>query len=572
MTESDAYDAAVIDAAHAIGLRFYAGVACFSDHGSNFHRLAERPELWPILESGERRAQMEWYIGISPTDRTHQQEILHMIASIATTYPIDGLFLDFVRWPLHWEIELRSGRPRALDSSFDATTLAKFQEAIGALPRIGLDRVSSQAAWIRQWRFHEWVDFKCKVVTDFVGAARRVLKEASPDAELGIYLVPDVDGLTEPLTGQRISDLAPLVDWASPMLYHNILMRPPSWVGETLVGVVANAGRKTLPVVQADSNRDPTVAADWGPSMSDEDWSVALAKVAAQSDVGGLIVFPGTAIVGKARSEESANDDRQVAMNAGTIDASETLLRAKAINKRFGAVVALQDVSMELPRGQITGLVGDNGAGKSTLIKILSGVLRPDSGSIEFDRAPANFSSPAHARAHGVETVYQDLALAGNLTVWANVYLGRELTYGPSFMHILDKHAMLSNTREMLKRFVRYVPPVDEWVELLSGGQRQVVAIARAGAWGSKLILMDEPTAALGVAETKAVEEVILGLRRQGLTVLVISHNLDQIFRITSGVWVLRRGRMIGYRETRTTRPEDIVSMITGASTFTRPD
>src|SRR5205085_2916630 len=151
----------------------------------------------------------------------------------------------------------------------------------------------------------------------------------------------------------------------------------------------------------------------------------------------------------------------------------------------------------------------------------ISGVLRPDAGSIEFDAHRAEFASPAEARASGIETVYQDLALAGNLSVWANVYLGRELTHGPRFLHVLDKRAMLANAGEMLKRFVKHVPPIDEPVESLSGGQRQIVAIARAGAWGSKLILMDEPTAALGVAETQAVEEVILGLRDRGLTVLV---------------------------------------------------
>ena len=242
------------------------------------------------------------------------------------------------------------------------------------------------------------------------------------------------------------------------------------------------------------------------------------------------------------------------------------MLRVEAVSKSFGAVVALQDVSMALASGEVTGLVGDNGAGKSTLVKIISGVLRPDTGSVEFEGAPVNFVSPAQARAHGIETVYQDLALVGNLTVWANVYLGRELTRGPRFMHILDKRIMIVNTREMLKRFVRDAPAIDESVEVLSGGQRQIVAISRAGAWGSKLIVMDEPTAALGVAETKAVEEVILSLRKKGLTVLVISHNLEQIFRITDRVWVLRRGRIIGERETKSTRPDEIVSMITGAA------
>ena len=248
----------------------------------------------------------------------------------------------------------------------------------------------------------------------------------------------------------------------------------------------------------------------------------------------------------------------------------DAVLRAQAINKSFGPVVALQDVSIDLGLGEITGLVGDNGAGKSTLVRIISGVLRADAGAIEFDGAHVDFASPAEARARGIETVYQDLALVGNLTVWANVYLGRELTYGPKFMHVLDKRTMLSNTREMLKQFVTNVPPINESVEALSGGQRQIVAIARAGAWGSKLIVMDEPTAALGVAETKAVEDVILGLRRRGLSVLVISHNLDQIFRITDRIWVLRRGRIIGRRETRETRPDEIVSMITGAAALSR--
>jgi simple sugar transport system ATP-binding protein len=245
----------------------------------------------------------------------------------------------------------------------------------------------------------------------------------------------------------------------------------------------------------------------------------------------------------------------------------DPLLRVAAINKNFGAVVALNDVSLDIPRGEIIGLVGDNGAGKSTLVKIISGVLAPDGGTIEFEGRPTRFASPAQARKEGIETVYQDLALVGNLAVWANLYLGRELTLGPKRLHILDKRAMLSNTGKMLQRFVKNVPPVNESVEALSGGQRQVVAIARAGAWGSKLILMDEPTAALGVAETNAVEEVIFELKRQGLTVLVISHNLDQVFRITSGIWVLRRGAVIGYRETATTHPTEIVHMITGAPT-----
>ena len=296
MTESDRYDFSAIEATHNSGLRFYAGVACFSDHAANFRSVKERPELWPILENGERRPQMEWYVGMTPIDSGRQEEVLATIGSIARTHPIDGLFLDFVRWPLHWEIELRPGRRKPLDSSFDPTTLAKFEEASGALPG-GLDSVPAKATWIRENRLREWIDFKCQTITDFVAKARSVLKDARPDAEFGVYVVPDMDGLTEPLTGQRIRDLLPLADWIAPMLYHNILLQPPAWVGPALREVSEIAGMKTLPVVQANLNRDPSDMADWGPAMSAENFSDCLDEVRRQNDVAGLIVFPGRALI-----------------------------------------------------------------------------------------------------------------------------------------------------------------------------------------------------------------------------------------------------------------------------------
>jgi hypothetical protein len=298
MTESDSYELAALDAAHNAGLRFFAGVACFSDHASNFRSLRKRPELTPILENGDRRPQMEWYVGMSPTDRRRQKEVLAKIRSIARSYPVDGVFLDFARWPLHWEIELRPERDRPLDSSFDAATLAMFEEATGALPR-DLETTSALAAWIRRNRLGEWVEFKCKVVNDFVSEARNALKEARADAELGIYVVPNVNALTEPLTGQRIKDLAPLVDWIAPMLYHNILLQPPTWIASALAPVVKVAGKQTLAVLQADSNRGPDVSGDWGPPMSDADWSETLSQVVARDDIGGLIVFPGMALMGE---------------------------------------------------------------------------------------------------------------------------------------------------------------------------------------------------------------------------------------------------------------------------------
>src|ERR687897_444752 len=245
-------------------------------------------------------------------------------------------------------------------------------------------------------------------------------------------------------------------------------------------------------------------------------------------------------------------------------------LSARNISKRFGGVVALDDVSIDVAAGQITGLVGDNGAGKSTLIRILSAVLRADDGTIELDGAPVDFTSPAEARAAGIETVYQDLALAGNMPVWANIYLGRELLRGPKALNILDKRRMAIEAQRMLSRLSRTMPPIDAPTSQLSGGQRQAIAIARAAAWGSKVIVMDEPTAALGPAETRAVEEVIAGLRDRGFAVLIISHNLEQVFRLVDRVWVLRRGRMIGDRWLSHSTPEEVVAMITGATAVFR--
>ena len=247
-------------------------------------------------------------------------------------------------------------------------------------------------------------------------------------------------------------------------------------------------------------------------------------------------------------------------------DTASVVLRATGVSKRFGAVVALEDAAIEVRAGEIAGLVGDNGAGKSTLIKIVSAVLRPDSGTIEFDGRPVSFASPAEARAAGIETVYQDLALAGNLPVWANIFLGREKLRGPRLLRLLDKRGMSREARAMLDRFRMNVPPMEAPVSALSGGQRQAVAIARAAAWGSKLIVMDDPTAALGIGETRAVEEVIVGLRERGFGLLIISHNLDQVFRLADRIWVLRRGRMIGQRARRETTPEEIVGMITGVA------
>ena len=301
VTESDVYDSAAIDAVHALGMRFYAGVACFSDHASNFQTLAARPELWPVLESGERRPQMEWYIGITPTDRDHRKSILHKIDEIAFQHQIDGLFLDFVRWPLHWEIELRPGRDAPADSSFDAATLDAFAAASGIVPPLSCSSTAARTEWILRHANTEWVDFKCGVITDFVAEARDTLRRAQSTAGLGAFLVPDGAVASEPFTGQRWQELEPLLDWAAPMLYHNILLQPPEWISAMVDKSVRVAGRKTLPVIQADSNRDPTALGDWGPPMDAAAWQRAIAEVAGRSDIAGLIVFPGPSLLESAR-------------------------------------------------------------------------------------------------------------------------------------------------------------------------------------------------------------------------------------------------------------------------------
>jgi hypothetical protein len=297
-TESETYDPAAIEIARKRGLSFYAGVSCFSDHANHNRLLTERPELWPILETGERRPAMEWYIGINPTDRRHQEHVLTCIRSIAETCDIDGLVLDFIRWPLHWELELRPGAPPPLDSSFDAGTIAAFERASGiAVPR-RLESTASIASWIKARHSSEWLEFKCRVITDFVAEARRALADANAHAKLGIYLVPAPDRSREELVGQRLVDLAPLVDLVAPMLYHNGLLQPPRWVEALLAEVAEVAGRKSLPVLQVDSG-DAT--ADLGPPMMDQDFEAVLTAIAEHPDVAGWAFFTGNALVNTGR-------------------------------------------------------------------------------------------------------------------------------------------------------------------------------------------------------------------------------------------------------------------------------
>ena len=238
------------------------------------------------------------------------------------------------------------------------------------------------------------------------------------------------------------------------------------------------------------------------------------------------------------------------------------VLSLKGIRKTFGAILAVEDVSLELHSGEIVALVGDNGAGKSTLIKIVSGVHRPSSGHMQLDGRMVAFPNAGSARGMGIEVVYQDLALADQQPVYMNLFLGRELTRTP--FAVLDRGRMRREARALVQELDVRIPSVRSAIRDLSGGQRQGVAIARATHWASKLVLLDEPTAALGVAETARVEELIMSLKDRNLAVLLVSHNLDQVFRLSDRICVLRRGRQIGVRRTSATSKNEIVSMITG--------
>ena len=253
---------------------------------------------------------------------------------------------------------------------------------------------------------------------------------------------------------------------------------------------------------------------------------------------------------------ESSRDDAVPAQNG-----TPPLLEARGISKSFLHVQALDDVDFWVDPGEVVALVGDNGAGKSTLMKTLCGAYQPDAGSIVFDGRPVAMRTPRDAIALGIAVVYQDLALVDHRDVASNVFLGREPTRGAA----VDKPRMVREAREVLNNLKVTIPSVQTLVGLLSGGQRQAVAIARAVHQGGRLIFMDEPTAALGVREQAKVLRLIEDLRSRGTAVVVVSHNLQHVFSIADRIVVLRGGRNAGERIKAETTPEDIVRLIVGA-------
>lgn len=245
----------------------------------------------------------------------------------------------------------------------------------------------------------------------------------------------------------------------------------------------------------------------------------------------------------------------------------QPILEMHGISKRFGAVRALSDVDFEVYRGEVVGLVGDNGAGKSTLIKVISGVYRPDSGQYLFEGHDVSVANPREATRLGIETVYQDLALCDNLDVVANLYLGRESIQAmvPGLLKVMDEVAMEREAERVVEELHVHIPSVRARVATLSGGQRQSTAVARAVMWHSKVLLLDEPTAALGVEQTRQVKNLIRELRERGLGVVVISHNLADVFDVADRIIVLRLGERVATFNTHVANPEQVVAAITGA-------
>ena len=242
----------------------------------------------------------------------------------------------------------------------------------------------------------------------------------------------------------------------------------------------------------------------------------------------------------------------------------DAIVRLQDVSKFFGAIHALNHVSFEIGLREVVGLMGDNGAGKSTLVKILAGNYPPTSGSYFIDGRPVSFSNPAEARDFGIEVVYQDLALCNNLTAAANVFLGREIMRGSGLFRWLD-HRTMAKRADLLFRELQSETRSRDLVERMSGGQRQAVAIARTRLADAKLVLMDEPTAAISVRQVAQVLALIKRLKDQGHSVVLISHRMPDVFASCDRVVVLRRGRKVADKPISTSSPEEVTGLITGA-------
>ena len=241
-----------------------------------------------------------------------------------------------------------------------------------------------------------------------------------------------------------------------------------------------------------------------------------------------------------------------------------TLLDVRGVSKSFGAIRAVNDISFSVAPGEVIGLMGDNGAGKSTMVKLIAGNFPPSEGEVSVDGQVCHFHKPIEARAKGIEVVYQDLALADNLTAAENVFLGREIKKGAWPFRILDKQAMIDRSAQLFAELKSETRPRD-LVRKMSGGQRQAVAIARTRLSNAKLVLMDEPTAAISVRQVAEVLGLIQRLKAQGVSVMLISHRMPDVFAVADRIIVMRRGGKVADKRKVDTSPEEITGLITGA-------
>ena len=252
-------------------------------------------------------------------------------------------------------------------------------------------------------------------------------------------------------------------------------------------------------------------------------------------------------------------------MSEAQLNHGEPILQVRGVSKHFGGVQALNKVSLDVHPGEVVALAGDNGAGKSTVIKAISGVFQYEDGEILLDGRKVAFASPQEARDSGIETIYQDLALADNLSIGANIFLGREpmrKLFG--FLPAIDRKKMAEAAKETMEKLDFHVSRLDAPVAAFSGGQRQAVAIGRAMYWNARLVIMDEPTAALGVPEQRKVIALIQSLKAHGKGVIFISHNLRDIFEVADRIVVFRRGENAGERRPDATTSDEIVRMMVG--------
>lgn len=240
------------------------------------------------------------------------------------------------------------------------------------------------------------------------------------------------------------------------------------------------------------------------------------------------------------------------------------LLEVRSVSKSFGAIRALSDVSFQIEPGEVVGLMGDNGAGKSTMVKLIAGNFPPSEGEVAVNGEVCHFHKPIEARARGIEVVYQDLAIADNLTAAQNVFLGREITKGTWPFRVLDKQAMIDRSAALFAELKSETRPRD-LVRKMSGGQRQAVAIARTRLSRAQLVLMDEPTAAISVRQVAEVLELIRRMKAQGVSVMLISHRMPDVFAVCDRIIVLRRGTKVADKQVHHTSPEEITGLITGA-------